>query len=57
MKFALGQIRKVGRDLGRKTPYTNSNPHTYIYVAQKFNVTKIALISSINKRVLQSNDK
>ena len=57
VNFALEQIRKVGRDLGRKTLYTKSNPQTQIHVAQKFNVTKIALISSIDERGLPSDDE
>ena len=57
VQFALGEIRKVGRDLGRNAPYKESNPHTYVYVAQKFNVTKQALIISIDEQYLQSDDE
>ena len=40
VQFALEEKRKVGRDLGRNAPYKESNPHTYGYVAHKFNVTR-----------------
>ena len=55
--FALEEIRKVGRDLGRNAPYKESNPHTYVYVVHKFNVTKQALRSSIEKQCLQNDDE
>ena len=57
VQFALEEIRKVGRDLGRNAPYKASNPHTYVYVAHKFNLTKQALISSIDERCLQSDNE
>ena len=56
-QFALEEIRKVGKDLRRNAPYKKSNPHTYIYVAHKFNVTKQELISSIDEQCLQSDDE
>ena len=49
VQFALEEIRNVGRDLGQNAPYKESNPHTYVYLAHKFNVTKQALISSIDE--------
>ena len=57
VQYALGEIRKVGRDLGRNAPYKQSNPHTYVYVAHKFNATKQALISSIDEHCLESDDE
>ena len=57
VQFALGEIRKVGRDLGGNAPYKEPNPHTYVYIAHKFNVTKQALISSIDEQRLQSDDE
>ena len=57
VQFALEEIRKVGRDLGRNAPYKASNPHTYVYVAQKFNIMKQALISSIDEHCLESDDE
>ena len=57
VQFALEEIRKVGRDLGRNAPYKASNPHTYVYVAHKFNVTKQALRSSIDEQRLESDDQ
>ena len=57
IQFALEEIRKVGRDLGRNAPYKQSNPHTYVYVVHKFNITKQALISSIDEQCLQSDDE
>ena len=57
VQYALGEIRKVGRDLGRNVPYKQSTPHTYVYVAHKFNVTKRALISSIDEHCLESDDE
>ena len=57
IQFASEQIRKVGRDLGRNAPYKKTNPHTYVYVAHKLNVTKRAIMSSIDERDLQSDDK
>ena len=57
VQFALEEIRKVGRDLGRNAPYKQSNPHTYVYVAHKFNVMKQALISSIDEHCLESDDE
>ena len=57
VQFALEQIRKLGKDLGRNAPYIKTNPHTYVYVAHKFNVTKHALISYIDERALESDDE
>ena len=57
VQYALGEIGKVGRDLGRNAPYKQSNPHTYVYVAHKFNVTKQTLISSIDEQCLESDDE
>ena len=57
VQLALEEIRKVGRDLGRNTPYKEPNPHTYVYVAHKLNVTKRAIMSSIDERYLQSDDE
>ena len=57
VQFALEEIRKVGRDLGWNAPYKESNPHTYIYVAHKFIVTKQVLISSIDEQCLHSDDE
>ena len=57
VQFALEEIRKVGRDLGRNAPHKESNPHTYVYVAHKFNTTKQALMSSIDEQCLQSDDE
>ena len=57
VQFALEEIRKVGRDLGRNAPYKESNPHTYVYVTHKFNMTKQALMSSIDEQCLQSDDE
>ena len=57
MQYAGGEIRKVGRDLGRNASYKQSNSHTYVYVAHKFNVTKQALISSIDEHCLESDDE
>ena len=57
VQFALEEIRKMGRDLGRNAPYKTSNPHTYVYVAHKFNVTKHTLMSSIGEQCLQSDDE
>ena len=37
VQYALEEIKKLGRGLGRNTPYKQSNPHTYVYVAHKFN--------------------
>ena len=51
VESALERIRKVGRDLGRNAPPKNGNPHTDIYVARKFNVTKIEIMRSIDERV------
>ena len=56
VQFALEETRKVGRDLGWNAPYKESNHHTYVYVAHKFNLTKQALMSSIDERGLQSDD-
>ena len=57
VQFALEEIRKVGRDLGWDAPYKQSNP-PYICVrcAHKFNVTKQALISSIDEHCLHESD-
>ena len=57
VQFALEEIRKVGRDLGRDAPYKEPNPHTYVYVAHKFNMTKQALPSSIDEQCLYSDDE
>ena len=57
VQYALGEIRKVGRDLGWNAPYKQSNPHTYVYVTHKFNVTKQALIRSIDEHCLESDDE
>ena len=57
VQFALEEITKVGRDLAGTLPYKESNPHTYVYVAHKFNVTKQALINSIDEQCLQSDDE
>ena len=57
VQYALGEIRKVGRDLGWNAPYKRSNPHTYVYVMHKFNVTKQALISSIDEQCIESDDE
>ena len=57
VQYALGETRKVGRDLGRNAPYKQPNPHTYVYIAHKFNVTKQALISSIDEHCLESDDE
>ena len=52
IQFALEEVMKVGRDLGRNAPYKKTNSHTYIYVAHKFNLTKQALMSSIDEQCL-----
>ena len=57
IEFALEQIRKVGRDLGRNAPYQKTNPHTYINVAHKFNVMKTALIQSMDDKGLKNDDE
>ena len=57
VQFALEEIRKVCRDLGRNAPYKESNSHTYVYVVHKFNVTKHALMISIDEQCLQSDDE
>ena len=57
VQFALEEIRKVSRDLGQNAPYKKTNPHTYVYVAYKFNVMKHALMSSIDEQCLQSDDE
>ena len=57
VQYALGEIKKMGRDLGRNASYKKSNPHTYVYVAKKFNVTKQALISSIDEHCYESDDE
>ena len=57
VQFALEEIRKVGRDLGRNAPYKASNPHTYVYAAHKFNIMKQALTSSIDEHCLESDDE
>ena len=36
---------------------TKKETHTRIYVAQEFNVTKIALMSSIDEGFLQTDNK
>ena len=53
----MEQIRKVGRDLGCNAPDRKTNPHTYVYVAHKFNVTKSPPISSIDERGPQSDEE
>ena len=57
VQFALEEIRRVGRDLGKNAPYKASNRHTYVFFAHKFNVMKQALISSIDGQCLQSDDE
>ena len=57
VQFAFEEIRKVGIDLGRHAPYKETNPHTYVYVAHKFNVMKHALMRSIDERYFQSDDE
>ena len=57
VQFALEEIRKVSRGSGRNAPYKKIKPHTYVYVAHKFNVTKHALMSSIYEQCLQSDDE
>ena len=57
LQFALEEIRKVGRDLGRNAAYKESNPHTYVCVVHKFNVTKQAPMRSIDEPCLQSDDE
>ena len=57
VQYALGEIQKLGRDLGWNAPYKQSNPHTYVYVVHKFNVTKQVLISSIDEHCLESDDE
>ena len=52
VQFALEEIKKVGRDLGRNAPYKKSTPHTYVYVTHKFNVTKQALMLFIDEQCL-----
>ena len=47
----------MGRDLRRKAPYKETNPHTYIYVAHTFNATKAALMSSIEESGLQNDNE
>ena len=51
VQFALEEIRKVSRDFGRNAPYKKET-RTYVYVMHKFNVTKHALMSSIDDRGL-----
>ena len=57
IEFALTEIKRVGRDLGRNAPYKKRNPHMYIYMVQKFSVMKHALRSSMDERALQPDDE
>ena len=57
VQYALGEVKKVGRYLGRNAPYKQSSRHTYVCIAHKFNVTKQALISSIDEQCLESDDE
>ena len=57
IQFALEEMRKVGRDLGRNAPCKKPNPHPYIYITHKFNVTKHTLMRSIDEQCLLSDDE
>ena len=56
-EFGLVEIKRGEINLSCKAPYNKANSHTYIYVVQKINAMRHALISSIDERGLQSNDE
>ena len=53
----IGANKKGAQRFWGNAPYKKINPHTYIYVAWKFNVMKTALISSIDESGLWSGDE